>query len=235
MSEQDTASVEASRSEIRVDIWTDIACPWCYIGTHRFEQGVAQFAQQNPEVEVTVEHHSYELAPDTPEKFSGSEIDFLTTHKGMPRAQVEQMLSQMTELAASEGLVFDFERLRHVNTGRLHRVLHLAKARGLHAELQDRLFRAYFSEGRDLSDVETLAGLGEEVGLAAEDVREAFTDETYGAAVEADITRARMLGVNGVPFFLVDEKYGISGAQTADVIAGAFTQVLELRESGGAA
>lgn len=219
---------------IRVDIWSDIACPWCYIGEQRFREGIARFQRQNSEVEFEVEAHSYELAPDTPDEFSGSEVEFLVKHKGMPAEQVTQMLEQMTQLAASEGIEFNFDRLRHANTRRAHRVLHLAKEQGLQSEMQERLFRAYFSEGRQVSDVETLAELGEEVGLDAEEVRDAFEDEGYGDAVDRDITRARMLGVSGVPFYLVNEKYGISGAQQPEMFASAFEQVLELEANAQA-
>ena len=215
---------------LRVDIWSDIACPWCYIGKHRFEEGAAAFAKQFPDIEIEVESHSYELAPDTPEDYEGSEVDFLTKHKGMPREQVEQMLEQMTRMAELEGIEFDFGRLQHTNTGKAHRVLHLAKEQGLQAEMQERLFRAYFAEGRLVSDPDTLAELGEEVGLDGDEVREAFADEEYGEAVERDITRARMLGVSGVPFFLVEQKYGISGAQSAETFASALERVLELRD-----
>lgn len=213
---------------IRVDIWSDIACPWCYLGKHRFESGVAAFRASHPEVDVLVESHSFELAPDTPLDFSGSEVDFLVKHKGMPREQVEQMLSQMTEMAAAEGVVFDFDRVKHANTRRAHRVLHLAKVRGLQSETMQRLFRAYFEQGEDMSDPEALARLGEEVGLNADEVRAALDSEEYGEAVDRDITRAQMLGVNGVPFFLIEEKYGVSGAQSAEAFAGAFEQVLGL-------
>ncbi len=217
---------------IRVDIWSDIACPWCYIGKHRFEAGVAAFQQQHPEVEIEVEGHSYELAPDTPDDFSGSEIDFLSKHKGMPAEQVEQMLEQMTNMAAAEGLDFDWAKLQHTNTRRAHRVLHLAKEQGVQLEMQERLFRAYFSEGEKVSDPETLARLGEEVGLDSEEVRDAFDDDEYGDAVDRDITRARMLGVNGVPFFLLEEKYGVSGAQSADTFASVLERVLEFQRTG---
>lgn len=216
---------------IRVDIWSDIACPWCYIGKHRFEAGVAAFRERRPDVDFEVEGHSFELAPDTPLDFSGSEVDFLVRHKGMPAAQVEQMLAQMTAMATAEGITFDFERVKHANTARAHRILHLAAESGAQPALQDRLFRAYFAEGEDLSDPDTLVRLGAEVGLDPHAVRAALGDEDYGRAVERDITRARMLGVNGVPFFLVDQKYGISGAQSAEAFAGAFEQVLGLRES----
>ncbi|MBL3686422.1 DsbA family oxidoreductase [Leucobacter zeae] len=211
--------------KIRIDVWSDIACPWCYIGKHRFEAGLAAFREQHPETEVEIESHSFELAPDTPLDFSGSEIDFLVRHKGMPAPQVEQMLGQMTEMAAAEGIEFDFARVRHANTQRAHRVLHLAKAEGLQAEVQERLFRAYFAEGEDMSDPESLARLGAEVGLDPDAVRAALDDETYGAAVQQDITRARMLGISGVPFFLLEQQYGVSGAQSAEAFAGVLEQV----------
>lgn len=216
---------------IRVDIWSDIACPWCYLGKHRFEAGVAALREKHPDIEFEVESHSFELAPDTPLDFAGSEIDFLVKHKGMPAAQVEQMLGQMTELAASEGIEFAFDRVKHANTARAHRILHLAKDEGVQRELQERLFRAYFAEGEDMSDPDTLARLGADAGLDPDAVRAALENPAYGEAVERDITRARMLGVNGVPFFLIDQKYGVSGAQSAEAFAGAFEQVLELREN----
>ncbi len=217
---------------IRVDIWSDIACPWCYLGKHRFEEGVAAFKQKNPDIEIEVEGHSFELAPDTPENFEGTEIDFLTKHKGMSRDQVEQMLGQMTQLAEAEGLEFDFERVQHTNTRRSHRVLHLAKSQGLQAEMQERLFKAYFSEGVNVSDPDALAALGEEVGLDSDEIRDAFDDEDLGDAVDADITRARMLGANGVPYFLFDEKYAVPGAQGAEVFADVLGQVLKLQREG---
>ncbi|SJN10428.1 2-hydroxychromene-2-carboxylate isomerase/DsbA-like thioredoxin domain [Leucobacter sp. 7(1)] len=220
---------------IRVDIWSDIACPWCYIGKHRFEAGIAAFAAQHPDVTFEVESHSYELAPDTPLDFAGSEVDFLVKHKGMPAAQVEQMLGQMTELAASEGITFDFARVRHANTQRAHRVLHLAKAEGVQPEVQERLFRAYFAEGEDMSDPEALARLGAEVGLDPAAVRAALDSEELGEAVQHDITRAKMLGISGVPFFLLEQQYGVSGAQTAEAFTGVFEQVLELKQAAAAA
>jgi predicted DsbA family dithiol-disulfide isomerase len=214
---------------IRVDIWSDIACPWCFLGKHRFEEGVAAFKEQHPDVEIEVESHSYELAPDTPDGYEGSEIDFLVKHKGMPREQVEQMLGQMTEMAAAEGVVFDFDRLHHANTRRAHRVLHLAKDQGLQAEMQERLFRAYFSEGREVSDPDTLAELGKEVGLDPDEVRDAFDDEELGEAVDRDITRAKMLGISGVPFFLFDSKYAVPGAQQPAAFTDVLGQVLRFQ------
>ncbi|MGJ0203779.1 DsbA family protein [Leucobacter sp. gxy201] len=212
--------------KIRVDIWSDIACPWCYIGKHRFEAGVAAFREQHPDVEIEVESHSYELAPDTPLDFSGSEIDFLVRHKGMPADRVEQMLGEMTQMAAAEGIVFDFARVKHANTQRAHRMLHLAKREGVQAAVLERLFRAYFAEGEDMSSADALARLGAEAGLDADEVRSALDDEAFGEAVQRDIARARGLGITGVPFFLLDQKYGVSGAQPAEAFAGVLEQVL---------
>lgn len=217
---------------IKVDIWSDIACPWCYIGKHRFERGVALFRERHPDIDFEVEAHSYELAPDTPENFEGSEVDFLVKHKGMPRDQVEAMLQQMTDMAAAEGIEFDFGKLRHANTAKSHRVLHLAKEQGVEDELRERLFRAYFAEGREISDPDTLAELGDEAGIDPDDVRDAFEDEDLGDAVDRDITRARMLGVQGVPFYFVDNQYGISGAQSPETFAAAFERLLEMRDNG---
>lgn len=217
---------------IRVDIWSDIACPWCYLGKHRFEAGVAAFRREHPDVEIEVEGHSYELAPETPVNFSGSEVDFLAKYKGMPREQVEEMLEQMAAMARAEGLTFDWDRVRHANTGVAHRVLHLAKEQGLQFEMQERLFRAYFTEGAEIGDPDVLAALGEEVGLDPEEVRDACDDEEYAGAVDRDITRARMLGVTGVPFFLLEEQYGVSGAQSADTFASVLERVLEFQRTG---
>ena len=217
---------------IRIDIWSDIACPWCYIGANRFAQAVEQFKAANPDVEFDIEGHSYELAPDTPLNFSGSEIDFLVKHKGMPREQVEDMLGQMTAMAAAEGVTFDFEKVAHSNTAAAHRVLHLAKSQGIYDEVLARLFRAYFSEGVNVGDPVQVAAVLDEVGLNPEEVEDAFADEGLGEAVEQDITRARMLGVTGVPFYLINEKYGVSGAQQPEMFVSAFEQVLTLEAEG---
>lgn len=216
---------------IRVDIWSDIACPWCFIGKRRFEQAVDEFTRQHPGTRIEVESHSYELAPDTPESFSGSEIDFLVTHKGMPREQVEAMLGNMTELAAADGITFDFASVRHVNTRRAHRLLHFAKQHEVQAELLEQLFHAYFTRGSDLADENVLVAIAESAGLQTEAARAALHDDTLGEAVDLDIQRAQMIGVSGVPFFLFDEKYGVSGAQPVETLVDVLGQVKDLSSS----
>jgi predicted DsbA family dithiol-disulfide isomerase len=201
---------------VKVDIWSDIACPWCFIGKRRFETAAAEFAATGGELEV--EMHSFELAPDTPVDFAGSEIDFLVSHKGMPAGQVESMLRQMTELASSEGLSYDFDSLQHTNTVKAHELLHLAKARGRQLEMSERLFAAYFEEGRHVGRVEDLADLAAEIGLDRDEVVTALTEGTYLPAVQADKEQAMAYGISGVPFFVIDGRFGVSGAQDPTVL-----------------
>ena len=203
---------------VKVDIWSDIACPWCFIGKRRFERAVADW-----DGDVEVEFHSFELAPDTPVDFEGSEVDFLAHHKGMDAAQVEQMLSQMTALAADEGLSYDFDALRHTKTLLAHQALHFAKAQGLQRELKERLLSAYFEQGRHLGRVDELVALGADVGLDADALREALESGTYASDVDADIAQARAYGINGVPFFVFDGRLGVSGAQAPET----FREVLD--------
>ena len=218
---------------IKVDVWSDIACPWCYIGKRKFEEGVRRFAAsasspdagsgEAPAVEVT--YHSFELAPDTPVDFEGSEVDFLAHHKGLPEEQVHQMLERVTGIAASVGLEYDFSSVRHTKTLKAHQVLHLAKAHGLQLEVAERLFRAYFVEGRHVGHDAELAELAAEAGLDRDEVLAALADGRFAGDVEADIAQARAYGINGVPFYVLEGRYGVSGAQDPEVFANALRQV----------
>jgi predicted DsbA family dithiol-disulfide isomerase len=201
-----------------VDVWSDIACPWCYIGKRKFEAGADAF---DGEVEVT--YHSFELAPDTPVDFDGSEIDFLTRHKGMSAAQVGPMLDRVAGIAKDVGLDYDFAALQHTNTIKAHQLLHFAKRHGKQLELKERLLKAYFVEGRHVGRDDELADLAQEVGLDRDAALEALRSNAYLDDVHADIAQARAFGINGVPFFVIDGKYGVSGAQEAKT----FTEVLD--------
>lgn len=168
--------------------------------------------------------HSFELSPDTPVDFEGSEVDFLAGHKGLPPERVEAMLAQVTGIAAAVGLAYDFDALRHTNTQKAHQVLHLALARGRQAEVAERLFRAYFEEGRHLGHDDELAALAADAGLDAREVRDALASGTYATAVAADLAQARAYGISAVPFFVLDGRYGVAGAQEAEAFAAALEQ-----------
>lgn len=214
---------------VKVDIWSDVACPWCFIGKRRFETAAAEFAATGGELEV--EYHSFELAPDTPVDFDGSEVDFLARHKGIPEDRVVRMLAQMTELGQTEGLAYDYEALQHTNTVKAHELLHFAKARGRQLEMVERLLSAYFEEGRHVGRIDDLADLAAEIGLDRDEVVEALKSEAYLPAVNADKQQAMAYGISGVPFFVIDRKYGVSGAQNPEV----FVEVLQKAATDSAA
>lgn len=206
---------------LTVDIWSDIACPWCYIGKRRFEEGMRRYRAADGARQVEVVYHSFELAPDTPVDYDGSEIDFLSGHKGMPVEQVRQMLDQVTGVAASVGLDYDFDSVQHTKTLKAHEALHHAKAHGLQAELKERLLSAYFVEGRHVGREAELADLAAEVGLDRASVLAALHSGEHRDAVDADIRQARAYGITGVPFFVINGKYGVSGAQEPAVFEDA--------------
>jgi predicted DsbA family dithiol-disulfide isomerase len=198
-------------SPLAVDVFSDIACPWCFLGKRRFERAAERFDRP-----VEVVYHSFELAPDTPVDFDGSEIDFLVRYKGLPPDQVEQMLARMAGLGAGEGLRYDFAALRHTKTLLAHQAIHHAKAKGRQLELVERLFHAYFEEGRHVGHAEDLAALGEDVGLDGAELRAALAAGTYERAVAEDLALAGELGINGVPFYILDGRFAVSGAQSSD-------------------
>jgi predicted DsbA family dithiol-disulfide isomerase len=208
---------------LNVEIWSDIACPWCYIGKRRFSTALAGFPHRD---RVAVTWRSYELSPGTPVGPGRPEIDNLAELKGIPHDQVRRMFAQVTAVAAGEGLAYDFDRALAVNTFAAHRLVHLARTTG-GAELAERvleaLFSAHFEHGADLGDDETLVRLVSGAGIDEGAVRAALAGDDGADAVRADEDEARALGVTGVPFFVVDRRIAVSGAQPAEV----FTQLLE--------
>ncbi|MBX6748889.1 MAG: DsbA family oxidoreductase [Micromonosporaceae bacterium] len=205
---------------IKVDIWSDIQCPWCYIGKRRFEAGVAASAAP-----VEVEYHSFELAPDTPLDFVGSPTDYLVQRKGIPRERAVAMNDHVTQLAAEVGLEYHLDRAKQVNTVRAHELLHFAKASGRQLELVERLFRAYFTESRNLGSVAELVSLAADVGLDPGQAEQVLTARTYLGAVKADVRQAARYGIQGVPFFVINDEYGVAGAQPAETFAMVLTQI----------
>jgi predicted DsbA family dithiol-disulfide isomerase len=210
---------------IKIDVWSDIACPWCYIGKRNLEKGLADASADADAPEVEVTFHSFELSPDTPVDFEGDELDFLATHKGMDKAQVRQMLDHVTGVAAAAGLEYRFDLLQHTNTVKAHELLHFAKAAGVQHAMEERLMSAYFTEGKHVGRVEDLVELAAEVGLDPEDTRAALESSRHLADVRADQAQAAAYGISGVPFFVIDGKYGVSGAQPPEAFAQITRQV----------
>jgi predicted DsbA family dithiol-disulfide isomerase len=201
---------------VDVEIWSDIACPWCYIGKRRFEAAFASFEHRD---EVRVTWRSFELDPHAPRERSGDRAAHLAEKYGTSREQAEEMQRHMTEVARAEGLDFRFEAARSGNTFDAHRLLHLAAANGAQGALKERLLRAYLTEGELIADPAALERLALEVGLSGDDVREVLAGDRYSAEVRADERTATSLGISAVPFFVVDRSLGASGAQPPDVLA----------------
>jgi len=200
---------------MNVEIWSDVVCPWCYIGKRRFERAVASFGHPG---EVTVTYRSFELDPDAPAQRSGTHAEHLARKYGMTIAQAEQASQQMTQRAAADGLEFRFDLIRGGNTFDAHRLLHLAKDQGLQPEMKERLLRATFTEGLPVADRPALVRLATEADLPAAQVRAVLDGDAYAEAVRADEQQAARYGITGVPFFVADGKYAVSGAQPPEVL-----------------
>jgi len=218
---------EPTAAPIKVDVWSDIACPWCFIGKRKFEAGAAEFGG-----EVEVEYHSFELSPDTPVDFDGTEQDYLLT-RGFPADRIEGMLGRVTGIAESVGLHYDYDALQHTNTVLAHQLIHYAKAHGRQLEMTERLLAAYFEQGRHVGRVDDLADLAAEIGFDRDDVVRSLSANEYLDAVRADQALAVEYGIQGVPFFVIDGKYGVSGAQDAATFANVLTQVRDEKAAVG--
>jgi len=209
---------------MRVEIWSDIACPWCYVGKARFEKALEAFPHRDG---VEVVHRSFELDPGREKGDVQPVLAMLSKKYGMSQAQAQAGEENLGTQAAAEGLAYRTRDRDHGNTFDLHRLLHLAKEHGRQDELIQILYRANFAEERSLFSEgdERLVELAVEAGLAADDVRKVLADPTaYADDVREDEREAAELGANGVPFFVLDRKYGVSGAQPAEVFAQALTQ-----------
>jgi predicted DsbA family dithiol-disulfide isomerase len=210
---------------VQVEIWSDVVCPWCAIGKRRFETALAAFEHRD---EVEVRYRSFELDPTTPRTVeippAGSGTQRLADKYGVPLAQAEAMQQRVVEQAAGEGLDFRFDRARPGNTVDAHRLLHLAADRGRQAELKERLLLAYFTEGEPIGDPDSLVQLAGQAGVDEGEARSVLESDKYLAEVRDDQATARALGISGVPFFVLDRTFGVSGAQPAEVLLGALRQ-----------
>jgi predicted DsbA family dithiol-disulfide isomerase len=200
---------------MQVEIWSDVVCPWCYLGKRRFERALESFGHRD---EVTVVYRSFELDPSAAPGATTPTVEMLASKYGMSDGQAKDAQRQMEQRAAQDGLEFRMDGLHSGNTRDAHRLLHLAKAHGLQAQLAERLHRAYFSEQVSVFSHSSLADLAAEVGLDRNEALRVLGSDEYSDAVDADEAMAHALGVSGVPFFAIDRRYGISGAQPAEVI-----------------
>jgi predicted DsbA family dithiol-disulfide isomerase len=205
---------------LQIHIWSDVVCPWCYVGKRRFERALQGFAHRD---QVQVTHRAFQLDPTRPRGDASSRRRMLMSKYRRSAAEVLEMDAQMEALAAAEGLEYHLTDANLTgNTLDAHQLVHLARTHGLQDAVLERIYRAYFTEQRSLFDPESLVTLGGEAGLDESEARQALERGSFAAAVAADLNEARALGVTGVPFFVVDRRYGVSGAQQAEV----FGQVL---------
>jgi len=249
---------------IKVEIWSDIACPWCYLGKRRFEAAAAQFAKEAdvsgllaPGVAashgtspgtvgpgaaapdsvarsgavsdaavpaVDVSYHSFQLSPELPADFSGSHAEYLAAKLGWSEEQLAQADQRLQGLGAPYGIAYNFDANRVVNTNKAHQLLHYARAHGAQAQVNELLFKAFFSDGVDLGRIENLADVAQKAGLDRADALRSLESGEYAGAVEADKAQAGRYGISGVPFFVIDGKYGLSGAQEPEVFLKALRQ-----------
>jgi predicted DsbA family dithiol-disulfide isomerase len=202
---------------MQVEIFSDVVCPWCAVGKRRFEAALTRFEHAD---EIDVVWRAFELDPRAPTRNEGDNADHLARKYGMTRQQAVAAGDRMAATAAVEGLDFHFERLQSGNTFDAHRLLHYARGAGpgLQDALKERLFVAYFTEGEPIGERDTLVRLAGEVGLDPVECAQVLASDRYGDEVRADEREAHELGVTGVPFFVIDGKFGVPGAQDADTI-----------------
>jgi len=210
---------------MRVDIWSDVICPWCYVGKARFSQALGAFAHRD---EVEVVYRSFELDPSYPKDQHETTFEMLSKKYGMSEADARAAESRIAGLAAAEGL--GFEPVRPVgNTFDIHRVLQLGLAKGVQAELIRAVDQAYFAQGREVFDPDVITGIAAEAGLDADLTEDVIDGDAYAEQVRDDELQARQLGITGVPFFVFDLALGVSGAQSTEILASALQQAWERR------
>lgn len=195
---------------ITVDIWSDVRCPFCYIGKRHFEKALEKFEDKE---KVKVEWHSFQLDPNLRTSPEISTMEYFTEAKNVTIEQAKQMMAGAKEMGLKSGLDMDLENTVMANSFRAHQVIQLAKEKGLGNEIEEALFKAYFSEIKNIDDEDILIEVAEDTGLSAGEVREALNNQSYAYAVKQDEMQAQNIGVRGVPFFVFNNKYAVSGAQ----------------------
>ncbi|MBE8721887.1 DsbA family oxidoreductase [Sphingobacterium pedocola] len=199
---------------MKVEIWSDVICPFCYIGKRNFETALEQFAERK---NIEVIWKSFQLDASIPEVATESYAEYLVKRKGMAAEQVQGMLTNVTEMASQVGLDYHLDQSVIVNSQKAHQLIQFAKSKELGNEAEERLFSAFFTESKNIADTETLVRLGKDFGLEESELKASLEDEKYKYEITQDIQEAQNIGVTGVPFFVFDRKYAVSGAQPAEV------------------
>lgn len=217
---QNKTKEKPMESKMKVEIWSDILCPFCYIGKRNFETALENFEHKEY---IEVVWKSFQLDETMPTVAKESYKDYLVINKGLKPDQVQEMLDNVTQSAKEVGLDYHFEKAVMVSSLNAHKLLQFAKTKALGNQTKESLLKAFFTDGKNIADTETLVNLAKEIGLNEKEVRTALEDEKYAKLVKADIAEGQEVGLRGVPFFVLDRKYGVSGAQAVQ----AFTNNLE--------
>lgn len=205
---------------MKVNIWSDVRCPFCYIGKRKFEMALEKFSHKE---KVEVEWHSFQLDPNLKTTTEVNAIDHISEIKGISHDQAVQMHQHVTQVANEVGLDFEFDKVIVANSFNAHRLIQLAKKHGLGSEIEEQLFKAHFIEGKNIDDNEVLVSKGISVGLAEKEIKQVLFSDAFSEEVKQDEMKAQSIGVRGVPFFVLNDKYAVSGAQSPET----FLDVLE--------
>ena len=206
---------------MKIEIWSDVICPFCYIGKRNLETALEQFAEKK---NIEIEWKSFQLDPTIPEEANESHTEYLVKRKGMPAEQVEGMLANVTEMAKKVGLEYHLDQSVIVNSQKAHQLIQFAKSKKLGNEAEERLFKAFFTEGKNIADTEILVQLGKDFGLDESEIKANLEDEKFKYEIAQDIQEAQNIGVTGVPFFVFDRKYAVSGAQPTEAFLETLTK-----------
>ena len=211
---------------MKVEIWSDVMCPFCYIGKRKFELALEKFAHKE---EVEIIWKSFQLDPSIQTDPTKTVHQFLAERKGINMQQAKQMNDNVTNIAKEVGIEFNFDKALVANSFDAHRFSHLAKQNGLQNEAEESLFKSYFTDGRNTADYDTLIQIGNDIGMESDEVKKVLQNDTFSDEVKHDIYEAEQFGISGVPFFVFDRKFAVSGAQSSDVFLQTLNKVWEDR------
>jgi predicted DsbA family dithiol-disulfide isomerase len=218
----------SNAKKMSVEIWSDIMCPFCYIGKRKFEQALSQFEGKD---EVEIIWKSYQLSPQLVTDTSTNINEYLSVHKGITLEQAQQMNAQVSQMAKQVELEYNLDKSVVANSFDAHRFSHYALSKGKQGAAEEKLFQAYFTEGKNMDDKNILMDIGTEIGLDANEIEKILDSEMYRDAVIEDIKEAEAIGVQGVPFFVFDRKYAVSGAQDTAVFLNTLQQTLKEKQN----